>query len=356
MFANIFKFIQWGNKSKTVAPKPIELPDLGIDLGNSAPVPLPSHVPTIDTSYTNILLNKQENTVKYNNTTERRYMSEKYLVVLDTSNRPEVTDRGLKGGLKNFYMVFAATADQAREIVIRTFARNPDIMKQIQYSLSVTPLGKVIPHVSEQTPIWSYIPLRKGIKAPGQQSTPPQQNVNPNNPEEVMPMQVPPAPITPPNQDDTPRTSEIAVEAQAKNNPMAAMMSPTLPNGQPNPMFAMFSMFAAAMGQANNAAVPAAAPQMPTVTVGDPANDPILARNMAEVRSTAVARHQNSDPDLFQEEFTSLEKQEAGEIERFKQLPSSEQANKARINVNNDIDPELMKKMVAINKKNITNG
>jgi hypothetical protein len=226
--------------------------------------------------------------------------------------------------------------------VLSTFARTPHIVQQIQYSLSVTPLGRIAPHVNEQTPVWSYIPLRKGSKAPGQQSTPPAQGINPNNTDEVVPMQIPPAPITPPSQNDTPKMAEIPPEAQA-SNPMAAMMSPTLPNGQPNPMFAMFQMF-----QAMSAgAVPAApaAPPKATLTRGDPDNDPELAARLAEVRSTAVARHVNHDPGAMDDEMSHAERRAAAEVENFKTLDRSEQGARGLTSVQNDIDPALMGQM-----------
>jgi hypothetical protein len=262
----------------------------------------------------------------YNNINQGDFMGEKYLVVLDTTNRPEVKDRGLQGGLKNFYFVCATTPDQAREYVLRTFARSPQILQQVQYSLTVTPLSRIAPHINEQNPFWSYIPFNKGQRAPGQRSAPPTQNVNPNNPEEVIPMNPRdiPAPLTPITQDDTPKISEIDKEAQARAaNPMAGF-SPTLPNGQPNPMFAMMQMMMAAM-QAGQAPVAAPVPPQAVVTRGNP-NDPELQARMAEVRSTAVAQHRNHDPTALDEGMEAAEQRATQQVERFKTLPREQQS------------------------------
>ena len=292
----------------------------------------------------------------YNNEQGVLSMSERYLVVLDTTNRPEVKDRGLQGGLKNFYFIFATTPDQAREIVLRSFARTPQILNQIQYSLTVTPLKSIIPLMDERNYFWSYIPLNKGQRAPGQRATPPTQQVNPNNPEEVIPMNPRdiPAPITPPNQNDTPKMSEIPAEAKAPepSNPMAAMMSPTLPNGQPNPMFAMMQMMMAAMGQQAPAAAPQPPPE-PKFYRGDPNSDPELVENMAAVRSTAVPRHRHHDPSAVDDAMEDAERRANQQVERFKSLPKEQQASAGLTNVSmNDVgvDMDSMKQIMNASK------
>ena len=127
MFDAFRKFIGWKKQEEVEkVPSPVQdIPELGVDLGlPKKPKPIP--VPTVpDDAYTNILLNKPKNSIKYKDNTERGFMAEKLLVVLGTSNRTEVTDRGLKGGLKNFYFVAAANPDQAKQIVLSTFARAP---------------------------------------------------------------------------------------------------------------------------------------------------------------------------------------------------------------------------------------
>jgi hypothetical protein len=300
-------------------------------------------------------------------------MAERFLVVLDTTNRPEVTDRGLQGGLKNIYFVYAQTVEDARNLVATTFRHRPDILDQIKWSMTATPLSRIAPHITEQNPAWSYIPFQKGMRAPGQQAVPPSQQINHNNPDEIIPMAIPPAPITPPTLNDTPKLSEIPPEALPKTaapvaidpmaaftsptlpngqpNPMAAFMSPTLPDGQPNPMYAMFQAMAVAMSQtmAASAAAPVAPPRpVPTVTRGDPDNDPELVERMAAVRSTAVAQHRNSDPEALNEELTHAEIRAAQEVEKFKSLDKSEQHARTLTAVENDIDPALMGQMTKV--------
>ena len=347
MFNAIKRFIGWKKHIEEVEPPKHVIPDLGVSVSGPTVTPIARPPTMVDSTYVNNILKNSNNSVQYNQHQERGFMAEKYLVVLDTTNRPEVTDRGLKGGLKNFYFIAATNPDQAKQIVLSTFAKNPAIMQQIQYSLSVTPLGRISPHINENTPIWSYVPIRKGVVAPGQQATPPMQSINPNNRDEVVPMREPPAPITPPLQNDTPQSqAEIPQEARG-SNPMAAMMSPTLPNGQPNPMFAMMQMMATMM-QAQQPAAPVAAPPQLSVTRGDPDNDPELRRNMEEVRSTAVARHINHDPSAMDDELSGAEKKAAMEVENFKRNNGGKAGSSVLTSVTNDVDPALMAQMANV--------
>lgn len=295
----------------------------------------------------------------YNNEQGEIPMGERYLVVLDTTNRPEVKDRGLQGGLKNFYFIYATTKDQAREIVLRSFARSPQILQQIQYSLTVTPLSSIIPIMNEQNYFWSYIPLNRGQRAPGQRSTPPEQKMNPMNPEEVIPMDPReiPAPMTPVTQNDTPKPNEIPDEAKAPvANPMAAMMSPTLPNGQPNPMYAMMQMMAAAMQGGQMPGVPAA-PQQPQVIVreGNPHTDPELAERMAAVRASAVPQHKHHDPSALDEGMEAAERRAQQQVEQFKSLSPEQRAASTlkKVDMNDvGVDMEKMKRIMEASSLN----
>jgi hypothetical protein len=263
----------------------------------------------------------------YNKEQGELSMGERYLVVLDTTNRPEVKDRGLQGGLKNFYIVCAQNADDAKTLAASSFRHRPDILHQIQWCFTATPLSSITKIIDDKHNFWSYIPLRKGERAPGQQGAPPFQRTNPNNPEEIIPMDPRdiPAPVTPALQNDTPKPSEIPDEAKAPAaNPMAAMMSPTLPNGQPNPMFAMMQMMMAAMGN-GQAPVQPAQPQV-TVRVGDPNSDPELAQRMAEVRATAVPQHKHHDPSAIDDAMEEADRNAQRQVEQFKRLPAEQRA------------------------------
>ncbi len=140
-----------------------EIPDLGVDLGlPKAPAMTRPQIPS--ESYIDNILNKTKNDIKYTDNTRSEFMAEKFLVLIDTTGRPEVKDKGLKGGLKNFYFILANDADQARQMVLSTFARAPGVISQLQNSVKVIPLEKIAPHVNEKSAIWSYIPLRKESK------------------------------------------------------------------------------------------------------------------------------------------------------------------------------------------------
>lgn len=142
----------------------IVIPELGVDVDVPSKNTILLRSDTPSEAYIDNILNKQKNDVKYINNTERGFMSEKFLVILDTTGRPEVKDRGLKGGLKNFYFILANDEAQARQMVLSTFSRAPSIMAQIQNSIRVIPLDKIAPHVNEKAVVWSYIPLRKESK------------------------------------------------------------------------------------------------------------------------------------------------------------------------------------------------
>lgn len=269
-----------------------------------------------------------------------------YLATLDTTNRPEVKDRGLQGGLKNFYLVRAASSEKAREMVLGTFAHRPAILNQIQYSISITELKRIVDVVTSQYPMWSYIPMRRGVRAPGQQATPPSQQVNPNDRDEVIPMREPPQVITPPSQNDTPKqpAPEAVPQQQGQFDP--AMMQN------------MMAMFAQMMG-GQMPQMPQQQPQQPgyngvpgvSVTRADPNSDPELAQRMQSVNETSKARHsthtgvgdaivgvEHSDMD----ELSQAEAQARAEVEAFKRLPPEKRSQGiGQINMNDNADIDI---------------
>jgi hypothetical protein len=174
------------------------------------------------------------------------------------------------------------------------------------------------------------------------------------NPEEVIPMDPKeiPAPMTPASQNDTPKVSEIHDEAKAPANPMAAMMSPTLPNGQPNPMYAMMQMMAAAMQGGQMPGAAPAAPPKPEVIVraGNPNTDPELARNMAEVRAGATfVKHQSHDPTALDEGMDEAERRAQRQVEQFKNLSPEQRAasNLKKVDMNDvGVDMDKMREIM----------
>lgn len=164
MFGAFKKYFGWKKQEveeQVVTPKDPQLPDLGVDIGLPKKPTVITRPQTPSESYIDNILNKPKDDVKYIDNTERGFMAEKFLVLIDTTGRPEVKDRGLKGGLKNFYFILANDADQAKQMVLSTFARSPGILMQLQNSIKVIPLNKISPHVNEKSAIWSYISLRK---------------------------------------------------------------------------------------------------------------------------------------------------------------------------------------------------
>jgi hypothetical protein len=281
-----------------------------------------------------------------------------YLATLDTTNRPEVKDRGLQGGLKNFYFVRAASAEKAREMVLGTFAHRPQILGQIQYSVTITELKKIVDVVTNQYPMWSYVPIRKGVRAPGQKATPPTQQVNPNDRDEVIPMREPPQVITPPSQDDTPK--QVAPEAQAPQMPNMNGMDPQ------QMMAAMMGMFGAMMNgqqpQMPTATPPAQKPGFDgvpgvSVTRADPNQDPELQQRLHSVQETAQARHASHTGigdaivGVQHDEMDELQKAESearAEVEAFKRLPKSKQTSgldRIDMNDNKDIDMDTFRQI-----------
>jgi hypothetical protein len=112
-------------------------------------------------------------------------------------------------------------------------------------------------------------------------------------------------------------------------------------------MLAMMQMMMTAMGKGTENLTAANAP-VSTITRGDPDNDPELAARLAEVRSTAGARHINSDPDSMDEELSGAERRAASEVENFKTLGKTEQAARGLTGITNDVDPNLMNQMKSV--------
>jgi len=80
-----------------------------------------------------------------------------------------------------------------------------------------------------------------------------------------------------------------------------------------------------------------------------------LAQRMAEVRATAVPRHQNHDPSAMDENMEAAERAANNEVERFKNMPKEQQAASALKKVDMHdvgVDMEQMKKIMEASKLN----
>lgn len=100
-------------------------------------------------------------------------MSEIYLVVIDTTGRPEA--KGMTKGIQNFYFVYAADETQAKNLVFYTFRNNRSFMAQIETSVRATKLSAIVGGMNQQFNFWSFVPF-SGQRRPGQQAFPPSQN------------------------------------------------------------------------------------------------------------------------------------------------------------------------------------
>lgn len=264
------------------------------------------------------------------------YMN-KYLVVLDTTNRPEVVDRGLAGGLKNFYFVFASDPNKAREIVLSTFARHPHIVQQIQYSLKVTNINDILNILGQELPLWSYIPFSRAQRYPGQKATPPEQKINPNNRDEIIPMMPEeiPRPITAPKQNDidknllkeTPPVKTQSAQINQNEN-IADLLTKFMSLIQQNPN--ILNSLQQQNQQQNQQ-------QMKVYKVENPQSDPELISRMNEVLASSKPRHINAEEDInaFLDEEIKAQK----EVEKFKEL-SPEELEK----INKDLQKEILSK------------
>jgi hypothetical protein len=100
-------------------------------------------------------------------------MSEIFLVVIDTTGRPEA--KGMTKGIQNFYFVYAADESAAKNLVFYTFRNNRAFMAQIETSVRATKLSAIVGGMNQQFNFWSFVPF-SGQRRPGQQAFPPSQN------------------------------------------------------------------------------------------------------------------------------------------------------------------------------------
>ena len=108
-----------------------------------------------------------------------------YLVTIDTTNRNmkrHVEDRDgnrmtiepalSSNTIHNFYVILANSEEEARRIVAGTFNSKPRIMNEVYEVAQVTPLDRIVKSLNSRMNAWSYIPMNKSIRLPGQQFSP----------------------------------------------------------------------------------------------------------------------------------------------------------------------------------------
>lgn len=265
----------------------------------------------------------------------------KYLVVLDTTNRPEVKDRGLSGGLKNFYFVYAEDINQAKIRVLSTFAKAPHIVEQIQYSLTVTPIDDILNTLSSNMPLWSYIPFSRAQRFPGQKSVPPGQNLNPNNRDEIIPIKPDdiPKPITPPSKND--------VDVELLKESPKVKFNNTNNNNQDNAVELLKKLVSLLEGSDKQKLLSTITNNINNNQNNNDAqvnNSSKNERNDIEVQRRIMENLQNSRPkhinaDSDPESFLEEELKAKQEVENFKNLPPQE-LEKIQQNILNSIIKE----------------
>lgn len=115
----------------------------------------------------------------------KAFIMQPYLVTIDTTNRNlkrHAEDRegnritiepALSANtIHNFYIIMANNEEEARRIVAGTFRSRPKIMNEVYEVAQVTPLDRIVKSLSARMNAWSYIPLNKSIRLPGQQYSP----------------------------------------------------------------------------------------------------------------------------------------------------------------------------------------
>ena len=167
MIFDFFKVLFTGKQKEPVEvqPEPIEPVDTGTleatlqDIPMQPPVVVPKKPPV-----------KNKKAAIMDTTPKEPTMAEIFFVVIDTTGRVEA--KAFKPGLQNVYFIFANDEENAKQIVLSTFRRRPDLMSQLQFSIKATRLSAIVKTVRPGANFWTYIPFG-GQRQPGQQSVPP---------------------------------------------------------------------------------------------------------------------------------------------------------------------------------------
>jgi len=144
-------------------------------------------------------------------------MSKKFLVIIDTTNRPSA--KGFSKGIQNIYFVYANDDIMAKNMVLQTFRARPELLRQLEPCVRATNVDDILKHLSQRENSWSYIPIG-GTRLPGQQVNVPLANPEDPNYQRMADKDYsPPKPITYSGQNDTvidPRTVGPMNEKDAK--------------------------------------------------------------------------------------------------------------------------------------------
>lgn len=175
-------------------------------------------------------------------------MSNRYLVVIDTTGRQNA--KAFSKGIQNFYFVYAADGETARQMVLASFRSRPELLAQLVPCVKATPIDQILRLLNDRENSWSYVPMA-GVRAPGQQATVVAADPNLAEYQNLMNKDYsPPAPKTYSAQNDTvtdhrkvgPLTEKDAkLVSPAPQNPVNVDMN------NPEQMKALFAQFMSAI-------------------------------------------------------------------------------------------------------------
>lgn len=127
-------------------------------------------------------------------------MSNRYLVVIDTTGRSNA--KAFSKGIQNFYFVYAADGETARQMVLASFRSRPELLAQLVPCVKATPIDQILRLLNDRENSWSYVPMA-GVRAPGQQATVVAANPESQDYQSLMGKESPPPPRTYSTQNDT---------------------------------------------------------------------------------------------------------------------------------------------------------
>ena len=152
----------------------------------------PRYIPKVNKEHKKV---KEKVIINKEQPIKETHMAEVFLVVVDTTNRPEA--KNFAQGIQNFYFVYANDEELAKGIVLHTFRSRPELVSQLQYCVKATRLSAIVKGLGPGSNFWTYVPFGRQ-RAPGQQAVLPNPDALLRNDEYGNPSSrtyVPPAPI-----------------------------------------------------------------------------------------------------------------------------------------------------------------
>jgi len=167
MIFDFFKVLFTGKQPQPVEQKPEAVVPVDTGTLEATLHDIPMQPPVIAAKKTPV---KNKKAAIIDTTQKEQTMPEIFFVAIDTTGRVEA--KAFKPGLQNVYFIYANDEDNAKQIVLSTFRKRPDLMSQLQFSVKATRLSAIVKTVRPGANFWTYIPFG-GQRQPGQQSVPP---------------------------------------------------------------------------------------------------------------------------------------------------------------------------------------